>query len=190
MDTKLTNINGTYKYNVYWKNTKLSSPWTSKTPKCYKWNIINGDLHYSRRISSNFRKEISLIKEKFMKTDYPLYFNNSVLNEFQKGKECGDDIFIIPPTLFETRKSFIFIEIPYCGLNEIKWKHILQKFKKFANNNFRIVTMWTTRNIQSLLPLKEKNDYKSCGIVLVVHVTLLKPNVMQKLDRMNIIIQL
>ena len=31
LDTKLTNINGTYKFNVYWKNTKLPSPWTSKT---------------------------------------------------------------------------------------------------------------------------------------------------------------
>ena len=33
LDTKLTNINGTYKFNVYWKNTKLPSPWTSKPPK-------------------------------------------------------------------------------------------------------------------------------------------------------------
>ena len=54
-----------------------------------------------------------------MKTDYPLYFNNSVVNEFQKGKECGDDIFIIPPTLFGITKPFIFIEIPYCEVNEI-----------------------------------------------------------------------
>ena len=36
LDTKLTNISGTYKFNVYQKNTKLPSPWTSKTPKCYK----------------------------------------------------------------------------------------------------------------------------------------------------------
>ena len=35
LDTKLTNINGTYKFNLYWKNTKLPSPWTSKTPKRY-----------------------------------------------------------------------------------------------------------------------------------------------------------
>ena len=33
LDLKLTNINDTYKFNVYRKNTKLSSPWTSKTPK-------------------------------------------------------------------------------------------------------------------------------------------------------------
>ena len=93
LDTKLANINGTYKFNVYRKNTKLTSPWTSRFPKHYKRNTINGDLHHSKRISSNFDKEIPLTKEKFMKADYPLRFINS--NEFQKGKECGDESFIM-----------------------------------------------------------------------------------------------
>ena len=30
LDTKLININGVSKFNLYWKNTKLLSPWTSK----------------------------------------------------------------------------------------------------------------------------------------------------------------
>ena len=80
MDTKLTIINGAYKFK---KNTELPSLWTSKIPKCYKQNTINGDLHSSKRISSNFDKEISLIKENFIKADYPLHFINSVVNEFQ-----------------------------------------------------------------------------------------------------------
>ena len=88
LDNKLTNINGTYKFNVYHKNTKLLLPWTSKTPKPYKRNTINGDLYRSRRISSNFDEEVPLIKEKFMKADYLLRFINSVVTEFQKGKEC------------------------------------------------------------------------------------------------------
>ena len=54
-----------------------------------------------KRISSNFDEEIPLIKEKFMKADYPLRFINSVVNEFQKDKECGDESFINPPSLFE-----------------------------------------------------------------------------------------
>ena len=96
LDTKLTNINGVYKFNVYQKDTKLPSPWTSKTPKRYKQNSIKGDLHHSKRISSNFDKEVPLIKEEFMKADYPLDFINSVVNEFQKSKKCGDGGFIIP----------------------------------------------------------------------------------------------
>ena len=110
MDTKLTNINGTYKFNAYRKNTKLPSPWTSKTQKRYKRNTITGDLHHSKGIS-NFDEEIPLIKEKFMKADYPLHFINSVVNEFQKGKECGDESFIIPTSLFEIAKPFIFVAI-------------------------------------------------------------------------------
>ena len=90
LDTKLININGAYKLNVYQKNSKPPSPWTSKTPKRYKQNRINGDLQRSKRTSSNFNKEIPLIKEEFMKADYPLDFINSIVNEFQKGKECGD----------------------------------------------------------------------------------------------------
>ena len=139
LHTKLTNINGTYKFNVYRKNTKLPSPWTSKISKRYKQKTINGDLHRSKRISSNFDKEIPLIKKKFMKADYPLHFINSVVNEFQKGKECRDESFMISNSLFEIAKPLIFVEIPYCELNEIKSKHFLKKFHKFTNNSFRMV---------------------------------------------------
>ena len=99
-----------------------------------------------------------------MKADYPLRFINRVVNEFQKGKECGDESFIIPTNLFEIAKPLIFVEIPYCELNEIKSKHFLKKFHKFTNNSFRMVITWKTRNIRSLFPLKDKNDYKSCVI--------------------------
>ena len=114
MDTKLTNINGAYKFDVYCKNTKLPSPCTSKTPKRYKQNTINGDLHHSKTISSNLDKEIALLKEKFNKADCTLSFINSVVNDFQTGKECGNESFRILPSLFEMAKPFIFIEIPYC----------------------------------------------------------------------------
>ena len=33
---------------------------------------------------------------------------------------------------------------------------------RFTNNSFRIVITWKARNIRSLFPLKDKNDYKSC----------------------------
>ena len=84
----------------------------SKTPKRYKRNTINGDLHRSKRISSNFDKEIPLIKEKFMKADYQLRFINSVVNKFQKGKECGHESFIIPPSLFEITKPSYSLKYP------------------------------------------------------------------------------
>ena len=133
---------------------------TSKTPKRYKQNTINGDLHRSKRILSNSDEEIPLIKEKFMKADYPLRFISSAVIEFQKGKEGGDESFIIPPRLFEITKPFIFVGIPYYELNEIKSKHFLKKFHKFSNKNPRMVITRKTRNIRFLFPLKDKNDYK------------------------------
>ena len=61
----------------------------------------------------------------------------------------------------------MFVEIPYCELYEIKSKHFFKKFHKFTGNSFRMVIMLKTRNIQSLFPLKDKNDYKSCVIYKV-----------------------
>ena len=66
---------------------------------------------------------------------------SSVFFQFQTEKEYGDESFIIAPSLFEIIKPFRFIEIPYCELNEIKSKYFLKKFKKFANNSFRMAIM-------------------------------------------------
>ena len=38
--------------------------------------------------------------------DDPLRFINSVVNEFQKREECGDESFIIRPSLFEITKNY------------------------------------------------------------------------------------
>ena len=89
-----------------------------------------------------------------MKTDYPLILITSVINEFQKGKECGDEI----------TKFHILIEIPYFNLNEIKSNQFLKKFHKSIKISFRIVITWKARNTQSLFSLKDKNDFKLCVI--------------------------
>ena len=91
---------------------------------------------------------------------------------------------MIPFSFSEITKSFIFIEIPYCELNEIKWRHILKKFHKFTSNSFRMVIMWKNRNIRSLFLLK---DYKSC--VIYKEDCSQKRNA-EKLDGTSIIIQL
>ena len=106
--------------------------------KTYKRNTNNVDLRPSKRISSNFGEEAPLKKEKFMKADYPLRFINSVVNEFQKGKECGDESFINSTGLFEIGKPFIFFEIPCCELNKIKSKF----FRRNFINSLTVVSEW------------------------------------------------
>ena len=52
-----------------------------------------------------------------MKPDNQLHFTNSIINEFQHGKDYWDESFIISPDLFGITKPFISIEISYCELN-------------------------------------------------------------------------
>ena len=108
--------------------------------------------------------------------------------------------FIIPPSKFEVRKLFITTEIPNRELYDIELKHFLKKFHKFTNNGFRIVITWKTRNIHNKI-YNMRNFLENTktiingvllikNLVLVVCVTLVKPSVMQKLDRTNKLIQL
>ena len=107
LSTKLTNLNGFYKFNVYLKSTDLPSPWISKAQKRYKINLNHGDLHRFKRISSNFDEEIPLIQEKFMIADYPLSFISSVINKFRNGKYHGDEILIIPYLVWNYKTFYI-----------------------------------------------------------------------------------
>ena len=81
--------------------------------------------------------------------------------------------------MFEITKSFISTEITYCKLNEIKSKQFLKKSQKFNNKSFRNVIA-KPRIIRSLFPLRDE---------LCVIYFLVKPNVMQNLDGIKIIIQ-
>ena len=57
LDTKITRIENTLTFSVAPKESKLSFHWTSAVPKKYKRNIIKGELHRAKRISSNFVTE-------------------------------------------------------------------------------------------------------------------------------------
>ena len=167
LDTKLLRQeNGKYETLVYRKSSKLPSHWSSKIPKRYKRNNILGDLHRSKRISSNFQHEVREIRNKYSKADYPIRFVNSIINKFQDESinNNQEDSFIIPPYLFEESKSFLLLELPYCELNESKSKTFVKKFHKFTNDNFNIAIKWKTRQIKSLFPLKDKNPHPSCKI--------------------------
>ena len=73
------------------KKFNFPTLWTSKTPKRYKQNTVRGYLCGSKSILSNFDEEIRLMKENPTKVDYPLRFINSIINEFKKSKDHGDE---------------------------------------------------------------------------------------------------
>ena len=83
----------------------------SWVPKRYKCKAVIGDLHRSKRTSSNTEMEVKVIKGKFRNADYPPKLLNSVINQFLTPK--NNDPFIIPLDLFEESKPFILVEIAH-----------------------------------------------------------------------------
>ena len=94
----------------------------------------------------------------------PIFYRRFV-DDIYSRRKLGDNVLFdrlnsyhpnIKPLIFA--EILIFVEMPYCKLNEIKAKHFLKKFHKFTSNSFRMRITWKTRNIRSLFPLKDKND--------------------------------
>ena len=84
LDTRLLINNGIYETQVYRKETKIPTHWSSSIPKKYKRNAISADLHRSKRILSSFDTEVQIIKSKFKSVGYPLPFIDNVIRTFKE----------------------------------------------------------------------------------------------------------
>ena len=116
--------------------------------------MINGDLHRSKRISSNFnQQEVNHIKEKYIEADFPKRFINSVVNDFLSIPK--DEEMIISTWLFDER-STVLLYLPYSRKNEEYTKSFISRINKFTNNKFNIKIIWQTRKIRSIFKLKDK----------------------------------
>ena len=105
---------------------KLPFHWTSAVPKHCKKNVIIGDLHRVKTLSSNLEQEVRIIRNKYIKAGYRLHFINSVIDSFiQEGP-------ITPLSLFEERKEVSF-QIPFCKQNENEIYRIVDKVEAFTN---------------------------------------------------------
>ena len=129
-----------YETQVYRKETKIPTHWSSSIRKRYKSNAIFVDLHRSKRISPNFDMEVLFIKFKCTSVDYPLPFIDNVIGTFKKDNivdqnnviDDNDDEPPILPYFFEVNKRFILLKLPLCQNNQIKSKHFLKKFHHFT----------------------------------------------------------
>ena len=167
LDTSIIIDKGLCSTRVFRKPNKVPMHWHSKSPVRYKRNAINGDLHRAKRISSNFREETTIIKEKYQKAGFPLKFVCSVINNFcNPVPDVEEDLPLIPPYFFEQPAPFILIEVPYCPENERHSKYFLRKLKSFIPIDCTLVIKWITRKIRTLFSLKSKNPYPSCKIYL------------------------
>ena len=58
--------------------------WTSKVPKRYTMNAVNGELNRSYQISMNFDYEKETIREKYHSAGFPTKFIDNVIHQFPK----------------------------------------------------------------------------------------------------------
>ena len=157
LDTEiLTNVDNIIETKVFRKPNSFPAHWSSKTPKRYKRNSINTDLHRAKRISSDFNAEIGIIRRKFISAGYPHKFIESVVRHFLKEEEEE----IIPYWLFDDR-IFIPIYIQFSPENESFTKRFLEKLCTFTNNKFKFCIIWQTRSVKSLFSLKDKVEHQS-----------------------------
>ena len=162
LDTNITTKNGIIETSVHIKNNKFPVFWSSKVPKRYKRNAINGELHRASKISSNFENEIRRIKKKFKNVGFPTKFTESVIRDFQKIPEEEIEN-LIPDWLFDERRDF-YVKIPFCPSNEETSKGFLRKLDEYTCYKYKFKINWNTRNIRSLFPLKDRVEHISCAI--------------------------
>ena len=95
--------------------------WPSKVPFRYKKNVINGEFHRAKKISSNFQSETARIKAKFSKAGFPKKDIENTINNFNN----VDKELMMPRWLFDERKT-IQINLSFSNKNE----HFSKKFAR------------------------------------------------------------
>ena len=159
LDTKLVRENREIKTQAFSKSTKLPVHWSSKIPVRYKRNAITGELHWAKRIASDFKKELKRIRQKYQNAAFLLKFINETICNFER----GDEEMIIPEWLFNERKTFS-VRFPYSPANEKFRKVFMRKVENFTNDKVKIIIIWTKQKIQSLFNNKGKVKDHSCVI--------------------------
>ena len=91
LDTKISFSGTQVVTEVVSKENKLPVHWQSNFPKRYKRNIINGELHRAKKISTDFDKELVNIKENFKNAGYPYRFVNSMIACFMNRNNTVQD---------------------------------------------------------------------------------------------------
>ena len=162
LDTQFSYNNDEMITAVVSKDNKLPVHWSSKIPKRYKRNTINGELHRAEKIASNFTTELERIRLKFKKASYPKPFVESVITSFvNRGNNPQEENVPV--------REKVLINLPFCPENEVFAKYFLRRLDEFTNNKYFFLIIWKTRKIRSLFPLKDfvPNNYKSdiiyCG---------------------------
>ncbi len=162
LDTNFSHQNNETITSVHVKPGKIPVSWSSKVPKRYKRNAINGELHRAQKIASNFDEETKRIKKKFLDAGFPSKFIDAVIRDFNSVPNVEEEK-IIPDWLFD-EKRVLTVNLPFCAKNEEISKTFIRKLEQYTGEKFTFKIIWNTRNIRSLFPLKDRVQHRSCVI--------------------------
>ena len=86
LHSNIETVDGKVETSVYRKPNKMPVHWTSKVPKRYKRNAINGDLNGPYQISMNFYHEKEIIREKYHLAGFSTRFDDidTVIHQFHQ----------------------------------------------------------------------------------------------------------
>ena len=66
--------------------------------------------------------------------------------------------------MFEVKKPFPLLEIPYCEQDEISSKRFIKNFYQFTGEKYDMAVKWLTKEGKSLFQLRDRNLHPSCKI--------------------------
>ena len=144
---------------VFNKSKKFPVHCPLKIPTRYKYNVITGELHRTKRIANDFDFKAKCIIKKFLSAGFLRNFIRNAIEYFNKNK----DDYIIPEWLFDERKVPI-LRLPFSKSNEKFIKGLIKKLIIFTSNKCKLNIVWNTRNIRSLFQIKNNVKHDSCVV--------------------------
>ena len=107
-------------------------------PCRYKKNAINGELHRTKKISSNFQSKTARIKAKFLKAGFVHKVIEKTITNFNNFNEE----IMIPRWLFDEGKT-VAINLSFSNKNEHFSKKFCEKF--YTNGKVKFNIIWEKR---------------------------------------------
>ena len=59
-----------------------------------------------------------------------------------------DELFIIPPNMFEVKKPFLLLEISYCEHSKIVSKQFIKKLHQLTGEKYDMAVKWLTKKVK------------------------------------------
>jgi hypothetical protein len=156
LDVLVTRIEGAFCTSLYRKPTfsGLYSHYKSCMPDTYKKGLIYTLLHRAHVLCgswNNWHKEVTFLKDIFIKNSYPSYFVDKCVKTFL------DKVFIPKKVIFTVPKKELSICLPFLGKQSLELKSKIGRFveKNFPTCRIKVIFKCSNR-LKNFLVFKDK----------------------------------